>query len=169
MADSKVRTPKATSLLRDDHKKVKQLFASYEELENGNDAEREKLFQEIRTELSIHSRIEEEIFYPAVAMAEDKEARKLVQEALEEHKIVTTLLEEINSLRTNDDAECAGKMKALKDNVLHHAKEEEDEIFPIFEDLQKHQQTTVAEQLMARKKELEDEGIEEAGESEDLP
>lgn len=167
MGDTKIRLPKATTLLQDDHQKVKKLFASYEQLKNDEDLEgdREELFEEIKTELTIHSQIEEEIFYPAVAMAEDEDAKKLVQEALEEHQHVKTLLEEIDALDSDDPTECDARMNALKESVLHHAEEEEKDIFPIFEDLDRDLKVKVAEQLVSRKRELETEGMENADET----
>lgn len=166
MADTKVRVPKATSLLKEDHRKVKKLFASYDKLED-DDPQCDHLFEEIKKELTIHSKIEEEIFYPAVEGAENEEARTLVKEANEEHKIVKTLLQEIDALEDGDQTECDAKMKVLKDAVLHHAEEEEKEIFPVFEKLEKEQKARVAEQLLSRKQELESQNLEKTDESEE--
>ena len=57
------------------------------------------------------------------------EAEDLVNEAIEEHRIVKTLLEEMSNAEVGDDVFDA-KMKVLRENVLHHAEEEEKEMFP---------------------------------------
>lgn len=153
MADTKIRTRKATSLLKEDHRKVKKLFAEFEKLEESDTAEMARIFETVNKELTVHAQIEEEIFYPAIEKADDEEAEELSREAHEEHRLVKMLLRELSGLTADDELFCA-KMKVLKDNVLHHAEEEESEIFPIFEDLDKEEQDRIAEQLNARKMEL---------------
>ena len=118
----------ATALLKRDHAAVKALF---EEYEAAGDAEQMKqnLFEQIQDELDVHAAIEEQIFYPAVQEGRSAEAKDMVLEALEEHKVVKTLLEEIAVLTPADD-EFDAKMKVLQENVEHHADEEEKEMFP---------------------------------------
>jgi hemerythrin superfamily protein len=153
MADTKVRVRKATALLKEDHQKVKKLFSQFEKLNAARDSDRTQLFDQIKKELTVHSQIEEEIFYPAVERAEDEEADDLVREAHEEHRIVKTLLEELSAL-SPADPQFDAKIKVLKENVLHHAEEEQDEIFPVFDSLERMERERVSEQLQARKREL---------------
>lgn len=167
MADTKLRTPQATSLLKDDHRRVKDLFASYDRLEEGDEPGKKRLFEQIKIELTIHAAIEEEIFYPATAKSGEEGAEQLVEEAQEEHATIKTLLEEIDALDSGADAECDAKMIVLKDSVLRHAEEEEREIFPVFEELDKNWKAKVADQLISRKRALEEEAIEESDESEE--
>ena len=79
----------ALELLAEDHQKVKELF---EEAENAEGKEQQKIFAQIKSELEIHARIEETIFYPAVQ--EHEELKDMVLESLEEHRQVKTLLKE---------------------------------------------------------------------------
>jgi hemerythrin superfamily protein len=124
-----MKSPDAVKLLKKDHQTVKALFSEIEELSPRASAKKMQLFEQLKTELSIHARIEEEIFYPAVHSLRAKEAKERVFEAYEEHAVVKLLLaqceESIGDERTFD-----AKMKVLRDIVLHHAKEEEKEIFP---------------------------------------
>jgi hemerythrin superfamily protein len=162
MADTKVRIRKATAMLREDHRKVKKLFSEYEKLEDGEESEKAELFQTIQKELTIHAQIEEEFFYPALAKSDDEETRELVLEAHEEHKIVKTLLEELSGMTPGDESFDA-KMKVLIESVKHHAQEEEEDLFPCFdEDVPKESRDDISEQLRARKEVLN--GGEEAGE-----
>jgi hemerythrin superfamily protein len=153
MSDTKVRVRKATALLKEDHQKVKKLFERIEKLDASRETDKGWIFDQIRKELTVHSQIEEEIFYPAVERAEDEEAAELVREAHEEHRIVKTLLEELSTLRPADSRFDA-KIKVLKENVLHHAEEEQDEIFPVFDQLERSERERISELLQARKREL---------------
>jgi hemerythrin superfamily protein len=159
MADTKLRAKKATALLRNDHKEVKNLFSQYEDQEDGDSQTKQELFEEIKRELTVHATIEEEIFYPALDEVANEEARKRVIEAREEHKVVKTLLEELSGLDSSAE-EFDGKMKVLIENVRHHAEEEEEEMFPHFDELPKERQNEVSEQLRERKAELSEESEE---------
>jgi hemerythrin superfamily protein len=145
---------KATKLLKDDHTKVKGLFKDYQDTGERAFKTREKLFQKIKLELEVHSRIEEEIFYPAVKAARTDEAIEIVDEAIEEHDKVKVLLEEISALRPEDE-DFDSKMGELIKDVKHHAKEEEDEMFGEAEKhLSSEQLEDLGEQMEERKRSL---------------
>lgn len=115
----------ALELLKQDHKKVKQLF---EKAEGAEGKAQQKLFEEIKTELDTHARIEETVFYPLVQKHE--ELKNMVLESLEEHKQIKTLLREMDNLST-DSEKFEPKLKVLMENVEHHAEEEEEgKMFP---------------------------------------
>jgi hemerythrin superfamily protein len=115
----------ALELLKQDHRKVKELFEQAEEAEGKN---QQKLFEQIKTELETHARIEETVFYPAVQKHE--ELKDMVLESLEEHKQIKTLLREMENL-ASDSEKFEPKLKVLMENVEHHAEEEEEEkMFP---------------------------------------
>ena len=121
----------AIELLKKDHRTVESLFESFEKAkEKGEETSKAELFASIKEELDAHARAEEEIFYPAFDRAAGNEDDKeLVLEAGEEHKQVKTLLAELEGLDPGDETFDA-KMKVLKDNIEHHVKEEEGEMFP---------------------------------------
>jgi hemerythrin superfamily protein len=154
MAETKeMKALSATSLLKEDHKKVKKLFAEFDKLEEDDVTGLAEIYEKVSKELEIHAQIEEEIFYPAVKNAQDEEAEGLVLEAGEEHKIVKTLLEELSEMDSADPSFCA-KMKVLKESVIHHAGEEEKDMFPVFHQLDKSVQEEVSQRLNNRKREL---------------
>lgn len=159
MSDTKIRVSKATDVLKEDHRKVKRLFSEYEGIEDGEDNEKFRVFSEIQRELTIHATIEEEIFYPALEGVQKRktDGREIVAEAIEEHKVVKTLLSEIEELSPVEEAFDA-KMKVLQENVEHHADEEESEMFPLFKELETDEQESVSEALWERKQELSEEG-----------
>jgi len=120
----------AIALLKEDHEKVRELLGELEETTSKATSRRQTLLKSIEQELKIHTKIEEEIFYPAFRDASSKEDdKKLYYEALEEHHVVDMVLPEIRRIDAGSD-EFAAKAKVLKDLVEHHAEEEETEMFP---------------------------------------
>lgn len=164
MAESKVRARRATDVLKEDHDKVKQLFADYEELGDGAVKSKVRLFEKIRLELEVHAKCEEELIYPALAaVAEDEEHSDLVEEAKEEHNVVKTLLEELSDLTPEDEAFDA-KMAVLCENVEHHIEEEEGELFKLWKKIEEPEREEISSRLIERKREL----MEEMGEDENV-
>ena len=118
----------AIALLKADHRKVEELFEEFESARG--DGRKEKLARQICLELTVHTEIEEKIFYPAFReAARASEDSKLYFEAVEEHHVVDLVLPEIKRTAVDAD-EFAAKAKVLKDLVEHHAEEEETEMFP---------------------------------------
>jgi hypothetical protein len=110
-------------LLKADHKKVAKLF---DRLESASGKRKLDVFKQIKSELELHTHIEEKIFYPALEKPE--ETHDLTLEAYEEHKVVKTLLSELARAKSADD-EWQAKAKVLRENVEHHVDEEEKELF----------------------------------------
>jgi hemerythrin-like domain-containing protein len=115
---------KAFDLLKADHRKVEELFS---QLESASGARKMSVFNQIKTELELHTQIEEKIFYPALEQPE--ETHDLALEAYEEHAMVKKLLSELSRARTANE-EWEAKAKVLQENVEHHVEEEENELFP---------------------------------------
>jgi hemerythrin superfamily protein len=118
----------AITLLRDDHRTVEKLFKEFEKAGPRAGKTKWKLVDKIIEELSIHAMIEETIFYPAVRNAVE-DAEDDVLEALEEHHIVKWVLSELEGMTPKDERFDA-KVTVLIENVRHHVKEEQDELFP---------------------------------------
>lgn len=121
--------PNATDLLKRDHDTVRGLFKEFRNAGERAYKEKARLFTEIDRELSVHTRIEEEIFYPAVTASRGKGTTKLVLEAQEEHTVVKRLLKELQGLDPETGTFDA-KMQVLMEEIDHHADEEEDDMFP---------------------------------------
>jgi hemerythrin superfamily protein len=120
----------AITLLKEDHETVRGLLGRLEKTGKNASATREKLLTAIERELTIHTKLEEQIFYPAFRdAARTNDDRKLYYEAMEEHHVVDLVIPEITKTAAGAD-EFAAKAKVLKDLVEHHAEEEEKEMFP---------------------------------------
>src|SRR5688572_32322683 len=87
----------AFSLLKADHRKVEDLF---QRLEAARGNAKLRVFEQIKTELELHTHIEEKIFYPALEKPE--QTHDLTLEAYEEHAVVKNLLKELSRARTAD-------------------------------------------------------------------
>ena len=154
MSDTRIRVPQATDLLKEDHRKVRRLFQEYGKLAEDDVASKASLFESLYQELTIHGRVEEEIFYPAIAEAvEDEETADLIEEAREAHEEVKMLLEEMTDLSPGEET-FEAKMTALRENVERHVEEEEKELFPCFKDLEDEIQEEVGERIRDRRNEL---------------
>jgi hemerythrin superfamily protein len=147
--------PDAIALLKEDHKKVKGLLGDLEKSSMRGGPRAAKLVAQIDKELTIHSQIEEEIFYPAFRDAvRSKDDKKMYFEAKEEHHVVKLVLPEVKEGGMAVE-EFAAKCKVLKELVEHHADEEEKEMFPeARKALSRAELQDLGDQLAARKKEL---------------
>lgn len=112
------------ALLKKDHDTVKELFDRFEKTE-GRPAKK-KLVALALTELKIHATIEEEIFYPAVRKPVGKD---IMNEADEEHHVAKVLIAELEEM-DGSESHYDAKFTVLSENVRHHIKEEENEVFP---------------------------------------
>ena len=142
----------AIQLLTQDHEKVKKLLDELEQTTARGVKTREELFTRIKTELSIHEVIEEEIFYPA--LKEHPRAREIVLEGYEEHNVVDTLLGELSSTPFDDET-WGPKAKVMKENVEHHVEEEEGEMFAKARQAFSEQELAELGQRMAERKKQE--------------
>ena len=119
----------AITLLTTDHDKVRGLFDQFRTAKDAEDMDRMRsLQQEIFSELETHTRIEEDIFYPAVRELDEDEMTETVAEGIQEHHVVKVLMREIDDVSGEETFE--SKMTVLIENVEHHADEEEKELFP---------------------------------------
>jgi len=119
MATSKTPTD-AIALLKADHRKVEGLFAQYEKAKAST--RKKDLATQICFELTVHAKIEEDIFYPACS--EDGVDEDLMDEAYVEHDSAKVLIAEIEKGNPDDDYYDA-KVKVLSEMIKHHVKEEE--------------------------------------------
>ena len=121
--------PVALELLASDHRKVEALFDRFDEEKEDGEESRRDLAERICKELTAHTRIEEEIFYPWLRENLDAESRDLIDEALVEHATAKDLIAQIEGAGDVDETYDA-RVKVLGEYVRHHVREEENEIFP---------------------------------------
>ncbi|HEX3666808.1 MAG TPA: hemerythrin domain-containing protein [Rhizomicrobium sp.] len=109
----------AIALLKADHRKVEDLFAKFEKAKDS--ARKKAIAAEVCLELTVHAKIEEDIFYPA---CKDEIDDDLWHEAYVEHDGAKVLIREVE-VADPDDEFYDAKMKVLSEMIKHHVKEEE--------------------------------------------
>jgi hemerythrin superfamily protein len=148
---SRSKTPDAIALLKADHRQVEQWFSQFDKA--GSKSKKQQLADNICEALTIHTTIEEEIFYPAFLQAtKDKD---LHHEAVVEHAGAKNLIAEIQDMSAEDDFFDA-KVTVLSEMIKHHVKEEE-QPGGMFAEAKKSKMDLqqLGEQLAARKQELQ--------------
>lgn len=114
----------ATKLLKTQHDEVKSMFKLFERTES--EQERLNIFNAIADALAVHATIEEKIFYPAVKA---KQTEDLLRESLEEHLSAKRII--ADAMQTPpSDPQFKAKVTTLQEQILHHVKEEESDMFP---------------------------------------
>jgi hemerythrin-like domain-containing protein len=116
----------ALTLLKRDHDKVKGLLKELEPTTERALKTRTELFEQIKSELTVHEIIEEEIFYPT--LKQHPKAKDIVLEGYEEHGVVDILMGELEGMSVEDER-WGAKAKVMIENIEHHIEEEEGEMF----------------------------------------
>ncbi|PZR59056.1 MAG: hemerythrin [Candidatus Meridianibacter frigidus] len=146
----------AITLLKADHKKVGELLEDIKGLSQSAHVERRKLFEQIDRDLTVHSKIEETIFYPALKkkaqIGNDDDAKQEVLEAYEEHSNVKGMLKKLERTEATDETYNA-KLQVLGELVKHHVHEEEHEMFREARDLMSETELDALGVELARAKE----------------
>lgn len=122
----------ALTLLKKDHSLFKKLCQQLEDLDLEQVSERKEVFMHLKSELEIHSKLEEALLYPQLKSLD--KTHKQILESTEEHHLVEKLLIDLSTMPMNTE-EWNAKMTVLKENLLHHIREEEEELFPKAEKL----------------------------------
>jgi hemerythrin superfamily protein len=141
----------AISLLKADHRQVEEWFSEFESARSAS--KKQQLATSICDALTVHTTIEEEIFYPAfLQAAEDKDIH---HEAVVEHEGAKQLIAQIQSMSPDDDYFDA-KVTVLSEMIKHHVKEEE-KPGGMFAEAKKSEMDldALGEELLARKRELQ--------------
>ena len=148
----------AIELLKQDHRKVEELFKQFEKLAEDDEDAANLIIETACKELTVHDRIETEIFYPALREAADEEIEDMLDEAEVEHEGVRELIEKLESMELEDEKRKA-RFTVLTEYVKHHVKEEETEMFPKVKKLQGLDLQALGEQMASRKAELMNEAM----------
>ena len=109
----------AIALLKADHREVEELFEKFQSAKGH--ARKKALAEQICLELTLHTKLEEEIFYPACEGAVDDD---LLNKARVEHDAAKVLVAEIEA-GSPDEAFYDAKVTVLSEMIKHHVKEEE--------------------------------------------
>jgi len=142
--------PDAVALLKADHRRVEELFEAFEKA--SGDGRKQKIAMQICMELTVHAKIEEDIFYPACEGAVEED---LLKEAYVEHDAAKVLIAEIEAGGPDDEFYDA-KVKVLSEMIEHHVEEEEKRVEGMFSQARKAglDMDALGERMAAEKAEL---------------
>ena len=122
----------ALALLKRDHDNVDAMFKKYDRMKDG-DERKAPLREQVCMELTVHAKLEEELFYPALKSLFEQggmeKAVDLIEEADVEHASLKWLIEQLQSGDQRDEGMIDARVKVLSEYVKHHVEEEEGEIF----------------------------------------
>jgi hemerythrin superfamily protein len=143
----------AIDLLESQHREVEELFSKIEGARRSE--KKAELFDKLADNLAIHAAIEEHHFYPAV---KERRTEDILLESLEEHLAIKRVLADLLDMDVEDEKFDA-KVTVLKEEIEHHVKEEEKELFPKVKKLFNEEELTIIAQAMTEEQEeLEQEG-----------
>jgi hemerythrin superfamily protein len=141
----------AISLLKTDHRKVKNLFARYESA--GDFSTKHLIASRVFTELDLHAQLEENVFYPAYDEMAGKNGTQLVADSRLAHEHVRELMIELQGIDL-DEAAFEGKFDELMGIVREHVAEEENALFPEAEQILADQLEDLMDQMVELKQQL---------------
>jgi hemerythrin superfamily protein len=117
------------ALLKADHRAILEVLEKLEQIAGKpRDRTRKALIEKLVRDVSVHTAIEEEVLYPEVKSGIPGTGPQ-VMKALEEHSVVKWELAAISAMDMHDER-FAAKLAVLKDTLVHHIEEEEEDLFP---------------------------------------
>jgi hemerythrin-like domain-containing protein len=148
--------PKAIAMLANDHRNVRKMFKQFEKMKDQDDSARNEIIEKVCQELTIHTKVEEELFYPFAR--ERLEDGDLLDEAEVEHQVAKDLIAQLQQ-GTGEEAQRDASMTVLGEYVSHHIDEEEKELFPKLTKVKgvKEEMQALGEEMEQRKLDLADE------------
>jgi hemerythrin-like domain-containing protein len=148
------RAMRVTTILKKDHRVVSGLVTGLEMTPKVNGILRRRLFDQIRTQVMLHSQAEEEILYPAMRNLTAATAESKVDDAYREHQVVKDLLQDLSTMDPMSEA-FDRKFTDFKNNLNHHVEEEENDMFvTLVQSMSVGQQEALGQRIHDRKADL---------------
>ena len=143
----------AVQFLLEEHQTVKRRFA---QIEHAGSAERLALWRKLEPELKIHEEIEDTYLFAPIS--KEPAAHGTKAGGFEDHqdKDVAELDQKIHKLHELDatDAEWLAQLRDIKDALMDHVREEEEEILPQIQQIWDRNKLEMAgNQMVAAKRE----------------
>src|SRR4051794_1556804 len=146
----------AIEMLKQDHRKVEGLFQQFEQADD--EQQKEQLVEQICSELIIHMRLEEGLFYPACREAGVEDDK--MDESQVEHDGAKMLVNDLLD-SDSDTPFFEAKVSVLKEMIKHHVEEEEKPGQGVLAQAKQHDidDADLAQQMMRRKQEMQQRGV----------
>lgn len=115
----------AIDFLIQEHNKVRKLFQDFNDPKHREDTQK-KIFLTIREELIRHEEMEQTIWYPQ--LKGNKKWQEQIKHLKAEEHSAKKFMDKLQKLNDSDDWKVG--VTQLQKDVEHHAKEEEEKLFP---------------------------------------
>jgi hemerythrin superfamily protein len=119
----------AIDMLKLDHRVVDALFQQAMEMQP---SKRGPVYKKISNELAAHAHIEETVLYPRLLKEGNKDLKKIVLEGIEEHAQIHMFHDQLDTMKPAEE-KFEPKLTVLQEDIRHHVKEEENEMFDLVE------------------------------------
>jgi len=140
--------------------KANELFGKLADTGDGAVKTREKLFAELKEELELQARLEEQHLFPV--LRKHKETKDLVVDAVNDNKQTRALLSELERL-PKDSEDFPKKLTELRKVFQQHVRDEKKELLPaVKKALSDEEAQTIADKFEAGRAKIEDAKREEA-------
>src|ERR671933_1223665 len=147
--------PTIRQLIQTSPAKANELFAKLAETSGNAVKTRERLFSELKEELELQMRLEEQHLFPV--LRKHKETKGLVSDALDDNKQTRTLLAELDRMPKDSD-EFLARLGELRNVFQQHVRDEKKELLPaVKKALSEEEQQALAVRVEARLAEVEEE------------
>jgi hemerythrin-like domain-containing protein len=140
-----------TDILRQQHREVQGLM---KKLANGA-SDRDARVAELVGALNLHTRLEEAVFYPAIAELGTKHAEAVVLESYEEHRLVDFLMAQLPEPDMRSE-QFQARLRVLQSLVEEHIEEEEREVFKLADRLSDERRARLDDRMAEAMLEVEE-------------
>jgi hemerythrin-like domain-containing protein len=143
----------ALDMLRADHDRISRLFAQYQDSEDGLPSDASTLSEQVIAELELHSRIEQEVFYPSVEAEADADTQDFLMQSEEDHETLSRLISQLRALPAGAP-DHHGIFVQLIETMQEHIEQEESMLFPVAEELLGDSLVELGDEMRRLKEEL---------------
>jgi len=149
-----------TQIIQTSPVKANELFGKLADTSDGAVKTREKLFAELKEELELHARLEEQHLFPV--LRKHKETKDLVADAVNDNRQARALLAELERM-PKDAEDFPKKLTELRRVFQQHVRDEKKELLPaVRKALSDEEAEAVAGKIEAGRAQVEDAKREEA-------
>jgi hypothetical protein len=146
MTDTRVVRRSPMDLLREDYRILRELVVEAEQLAPEETAQKSRLYSRMRSEVAIHTQLEEKVFYPALARRVAREEQGRIWVAIQEHRLLEALIAALD--RTAPRENRFGAILRLLASHLDRLEEQEEAfLFPLVERLPRTARNVLLEKM----------------------
>lgn len=150
-----VQEVSATQFLRESHRTLLGLFRQYNAVDERAHELREGTIREILGNIEVHSKIEEETFYPALAGIPDEVTQSVIADCLEDHDVIRALLDQAKGMMPPSEGVRGEDFEDIFDELIEtvqeHIEIEESELFPDVELYARQANQSLGEEMVRNK------------------